>query len=204
MSAPPRPMRCYSTRLRLTSVAAISLFIASALPAMADGEFFQGDYASGASSVVGSIVRGPVGASIGWSEFDDGNALSANFTYGLSVPALGDGATFRFGPTARLDQDDNLDLGAKVVFERWAPTDWGSVFVLADYNTILNEYLLLGELTHANSGLSGSLAIQGGDNGFRENTFILGYAIPQTPFGLRLGYRVNARQAVIGFTINTF
>lgn len=75
MSAPPRPMRCYSTRLRLTSVAAISLFIASALPAMADGEFFQGDYASGASSVVGSIVRGPVGASIGWSEFDDGNAL---------------------------------------------------------------------------------------------------------------------------------
>ena len=171
---------------------------------MADGEFFQGDYASGGSSVVGSIVRGPFGVALGWSEFDNGNALSANVTYGLSVPALGDGATFRFGPTARLDQDDNLDLGVKVVFERWAPTDWGSVFVLADYNTILNEYLLLGEVTHANSGLSGSLAIQGGDNGFRENTIVLGYSIPQTPFGLRLGYRFKARQAVVGFTVNTF
>lgn len=196
--------RCRSAQLRQTCIMAIALSLMSTLPAMADGEFFQGDYASGASSAVGSIVRGPFGAAIGWSEFDEGNAISANFTYGLPVPALGDGATLRFGPTARLNQDDTLNLGAKLVFERWSPTDWGSVFVLADYNTILNEYLLLGELSHANSGLSGSLAIQGGNNGFRENTLVVGYSIPETAFGLRLGYRINARQAVIGFTINTF
>lgn len=197
-------LRSQRMRLQATCIAALSLCLGSSLPAVADGEFFQGDYASGASSLVGSVVRGPFGAAIGWSEFDDGSAATANFTFGLPVPALGDGATFRFGPSARLDQDDKLNLGAKLVFERWSPTDWGSVFVLADYNTILNEYLLLGELSHANTGLSGSLAIQGGNNGFRENTIVLGYSIPQTPFGLRLGYRVNARQAVVGFTINTF
>ena len=197
-------LRCANAHLRRACVAALSLSLASTLPAMADGEFIQGDYTSGASAVVGSVVRGPVGASIGWSEFEGGSAANANVTYGLSVPALGDGATFRFGPTVRLDQDNRLDLGVKVVFERWSPTDWGSVFVLAEYNTILKEYLLLGELSHAHSGLSGSLAIQGGANGFRENTVFLGYSIPETPYGLRLGYRVNARQAVIGFTVNTF
>lgn len=189
---------------RQISASAVSLLLASSLPTLADGEFFQADYASGASSVVGTIVRGSIGASVGWSEFDGGSAFSTNVTYGLPVTALGDGATFRFGPAARLDEAGTLDLGAKVVFERWSPTDWGGVFVLADYNTILNEYLLLGQVSHASSGLSGSLAIQGGDNGFREQTFVLGYSIPRTPLGLRLGYRVRARQAVIGLTINTF
>jgi len=193
-----------SRQVQKQKIAAVFFCMASSVPALADGEFYQADYASGGSSMVGSIVRGPVGASIGWSEFDDGSAVSANFTYGLPVTGLGDGATLRLGPTARLDDAGTLDLGAKAVFERWSPTDWGSIFVLADFNTILNEYLLLAELSHANSGLSGSLAIQGGDNGFREQTFVLGYSIPQTPLGLRLGYRVRARQVVVGMTINTF
>jgi hypothetical protein len=44
--------------------------------------------------------------------------------------------------------------------------------------TIQHEHLVLGELSHRLSGLNASFAAQGGDNGFRENTLVLGYAIP--------------------------
>lgn len=171
--------------------------------AQANGEFFQLDYAPRASTVIGSVVRGPWGAALGWSDFAGGGAFSANITYSLPVAALGESAVFRFGPSARSDRAGSLDLGAKVVLERWAPTTFGSVFVLADYNTIKNEYQLLGEVAHWDSGLSAAVSIQGGDS-FRENSLFLGYDIRETPVRLRLGYRFREKRAVIGFAINTF
>jgi len=185
-------------------VVALLLGLPWALPAMADGEFFQLDYAPGESSVSASVVRGPFGFALGWSDFESGSAVSANATYGVFVPALGDGALIRFGPSSRLDEEDQFDLGAKAVFERWSPTSWGSVFVLADFNTIQNEYLLLGELSHAASGLSASLALQGSDEDFQENTLVVGYGIPQSRVRLRLGYRFEAQQVVVGFSVSTF
>lgn len=185
-------------------VLALSLGLPWALPAMADGEFFQLDYAPGASSVSASVVRGPFGFGLGWSDFEFGSAVSANATYGVRVPVLGDGAIIRFGPSLRFDEEDQFDLGVKAVFERWSPTSWGSVFVLTDFNTIQNEYLLLGELSHAASGLSASLAMQGGDANFQENTLVVGYGIPQSRVRLRLGYRFDAQQVLVGFSVNTF
>jgi len=185
-------------------VGACVLAFGGAVPATADGEFFQFDFAPGASTVVGSVVRGPLGAALGWSDYVGGSALSANVTYSAALPVLGDGALVRLGPTARRAQDNDIDIGAKVVFERWSPTDRGGVFLLADFNTILNEYLALGELSDQKSGISGSFAIQGGDYGFRENTLVLGYAVPDSRVRLRLGYRFEAHQVFIGFSLNTF
>lgn len=189
--------------LRLLAIAA-SFGLAGTSSVLADGEFVQFDFAPGASTVVGSVVRGPIGVALGWSEYDSGSAFSANATYSFGLPALGDGALLRVGPSVRLDQDKELDLGAKVVFERWSPTKWGGLFFLADYNTIQNEYLVLGELSHGLSGLNASFAAQGGDNGFRENTLVLGYLIPESCVRLRLGYRFEAQQVLIGFSVNTF
>ncbi len=191
--------------MRLKILASVtSLGLLTALPASANGEFFQLDFAPGESTVVGSIVRGPFGAALGWSDYINGSAFSANITYSVAIPALGDGALLRGGASSRLDQDGDLSMGAKVVFERWTPTDWGGVFLLADYNTILSEYLALAEVSHSRSGLNASFAVQGGDNGFRENTLVVGYAIPESRMRLRLGYRFEAQQAFIGFSVNTF
>ncbi len=185
-------------------VVALLMGLPLALPAMADGEFLQLDYAPGASSVSASVVRGPFGLAFGWSDFESGSAVSANATYGVHVPMLGDGALIRFGPSLRLDEEDQFDLGVKAVFESYSPTSWGSVFVLTDFNTIQNEYLLLGEVSHAASGLNASLAIQGSDEDFQENTLVVGYDIPQSRGRLRLGYRFEAQQVLLGFSVNTF
>ena len=75
---------------------------------------------------------------------------------------------------------------------------------LLNYNTIQNKYLVLGELSLRLSGLNASFAAQGGDNGFRENTLVLGYATPESRVRLRLGYRFEAQQVLIGFSVNTF
>lgn len=175
-----------------------------ALPAYADGEFFQLDYVPGASSVSASAVRGPYGLALGWSDFEAGSAVSSNVTYSVPVPALGTGALLRFGPSLRRDEEDQFDLGAKVVFERWSPTSWGSIFLLTDFNTIQNEYLLLGEFSHADSRLSASFAVQGSDADFQENTLTVGYGIPRSPVRLILGYRFEAQQFLVGFSVNTF
>ncbi|MCC5996408.1 MAG: hypothetical protein JJU18_08580 [Oceanicaulis sp.] len=175
----------------------------SAGPAMADGEYLQFEYARGSSTAVASVVRGPYGAAAGWSEYDSGSALGANATYRWLTPALGSGALVRIGPSVRIDQDTHTDLGAKIAFERWSATPWGSVFLLADYNTIQDEYLLLGELAHARSGLSASLAVQGGES-FSDNTFVLAYRIKQSPLRFRVGYRFEAQQMLVGFAVNTF
>jgi len=194
----------YETKVFKGCAVAAFLSFLGAEPTMADGEFFQLDFAPGASTVVGSVVRGPVGAAVGRSDYDNGHSYNANVTNGLQVPSMGAGAVIRVGPTARLDQDGNLDLGAKVVFERWTPLDWGGAFVLADFNTIAQEYLLLGELAHSQSGLSASLAFQGDNNDFRETTLVFGYGIPKTRARLRLGYKFEAKQALVGFSFNTF
>lgn len=190
--------------IRSAGIVAFTTVLSSAAPAMADGEFLQFDLSPDSSTLVGSVVRGDIGTALSLSLFDGGGALSANTTYSWNFPALGEGALIRLGPTARLDQSDDFNLGAKVVFERWSPTDWGGVFMLADYNTIQNEYLLLTEVSGGQNGLSASFAIQGDDESFRENTLMFGYNIMGSDLRLRLGYKFESEQVVFGFSINTF
>lgn len=172
--------------------------------ALADGEFFQFDLAPNSSTMVGSVVRGNSSTTLALSLYDDGGSLSINTTYSIGVSDLGEGALIRVGPTARRDQAGASDLGAKVVFERWSPTDWGGVFLLADYNTIQSEYLFLAEASNGGSGLSASIAAQGDDDGFRENTLTLGYDIPLSELRLRLGYKFESEVIAFGISVNTF
>ena len=50
----------------------------------------------------------------------------------------------------------------------------GGVFTLADYHSIYEEYLFLGELSHQSSGLSASFAVQGDESGFGKTRWFLG------------------------------
>ena len=76
--------------LRLLAIAA-SFGLAGTSSVLAGGEFFQFDFAPGASTVVVSVVRGPTGVALGWSEYDSGSALSANAPYSFGLTAQGEG-----------------------------------------------------------------------------------------------------------------
>lgn len=183
------------------------VFIATGMigaPAFADGEYFQLDVSPNSGTAVGSVERGRIGAAVGLSKFEGGRSISANTTYKFDLPTIGQGSVIRVGPTVRLDQDDEIDFGAKVAFEQFTSTNFGGVFLLADYNTIASEYLLLAEVSENRYGFSTSFAIQGDDADFRENTLIIGYDVPNSPLRARVGYKFEAEEAVVGFSINTF
>lgn len=190
------------TTVAASVFAVIGLICATSVHA--DGEYFQLDVSPDSGTLVGSVERGKIGAALALSRFEDGRSISANTTYRFDVPALGLGSVVRVGPTVRLDQDDSFDFGAKVAFEQFTSTAWGGVFLLADYNTIANEYLILAEVSESRYGFSTSFAVQGDDADFHENTLMFGYDVPNSPLRARLGYKFEADQAVVGFSINTF
>ncbi len=172
-----------------------------AAPASANGEFLQIDVVPGGSSVTATIRRDRVTATLGWSEFETGHATNLWLSYGFD---LGSGAWLRAGPSARLDDTGRGARGVKLGIERFAMDERMTLFLLGEFNTIQREYQLLAQLGHRASGLSAGFSVQGNDAGFRERTITAGYRFGATPVSLRLGYRIRARRAFVGITVNTF
>lgn len=169
--------------------------------ATADGEFAQVDYAPNASSVTGTVRRDRVTATIGWSDFDGGHATTLWGNYGLP---LGPGAWLRLGPSLRIDESEDVDLGAKIGVERFSMNEHATLFLLGEFNTTAREYLVLAQVGHRASGIAGEVSFQGNNDGFREESLALSYQLREIPVRLRLGYRFDAEEVFVGFSVNTF
>lgn len=172
--------------------------------ACADGAYFQMDLAPSADSFVATAQRGAFGLSLGWSEWATGEATSLYASYSLPLSALGQGTTLKFGPSYRYEPSGPEDVGLRLVVEHYRPTDWGSLFLLGDYNSIKREHMLLAEVGLRDSGLSVAVSLQGDSQGFSEQTLVFGYGIRNTPVRLRLGHRFESDKTFIGLSINTF
>ncbi|MCA2013550.1 hypothetical protein LCM17_18820 [Cereibacter sphaeroides] len=193
---PSTPRVLCPALLALAAMAALT-----GAPAHADGEFFQADYGDEAQSITATIQRDRVTASLGWSGYVGGHATALWVNYGFQV----DGPTwFRLGPALRVDQAGVTEAGVRMALERFTMTDTRTLFLLADANTIQHEFQILGQLGHIPTGLAAELSYQGNDQGFRETTLAGSYRLGDSPFRLRAGYRFNAQEAFIGFSINTF
>lgn len=187
-------------RLRPLGLALLAFGVAQG--ASADGEYLQFDFAPSASSAVASIQRGEHGIALGWSEWDEGSAATAFLS--RSVP-LGGGFVLKAGPSLRWeDRPGEGEAGLRLALERWTPAEWGGIFTLADVNSIRAEYLLLAETSHAGTGLSAALTVQGDNADYRETTATLGYRLGESPVRLRLGHCFVSGDTFVGFSINTF
>lgn len=183
---------------------AVAAAIAVSGPVRADGEFYQFDYAARGSSAVASIQRGSYGVALGWSEWEDGQAVSLFLSRGWPVPQLGQGTTIRLGPSFRQGRGRQRDLGVRATLEHFRPTSWGSFFGLADLNSIKREYLVLAEFSHWETGLAGFASLQGDNDGFHERTLGVSVRLGESPVRLRLGHRFRAGTTFLGLSINTF
>ena len=172
--------------------------------ARADGEFFQLDYAPRNSTFVASIQRDRSGAALGLSESEESKVMSVFLSYGFPMSALGDGTNFRIGPSVRFEEGESSEFGLRVSLEHYRATSWGSVFALADFNSINSEYLALLEVGHTKSGFAAFTAIQGDRTNFREDTVGISLQLRETRARLRLGHRLRARTTFIGISFNTF
>lgn len=189
--------------LRAFALAGVASFTSVVLPttAVANGEFLQVDVAPGASSVTGTVRRGRVTLSLGWSEFEVGHATTVWGNYGFPLAA---GAWLRLGPSLRIDNTSRVDLGLRAGVERFSMGERTTMFLLAEFNTVQREYLALGQIGHRGTGIAGEISLQGGRAGFRERSIAMSYRLGESPARLRIGYRFNARRIFAGFTINTF
>lgn len=182
----------------------LAMALPMATPAQADGLFFQLDYAPKASSAVLSVQRKAVGLSLGWSEWDTGEATTLFANYALPLAALGGGTTLKFGPALRHEAGTATTAGLRVALENYRQTDLGGLFLLADVNSINREYLLLAEWGLRDNPLSIAVSFQGDDGTFHEETLALGYQLPNSDMRLRVGHRFEESTSFIGFAINTF
>ena len=187
---------------RLAPLAALML-LPLAAPASADGTFLQFDLSETASDVVISVVRGrwTLGATL--SDYEDGRAAGASLTYSFPVEGLG---TFKLGPslgrTTGEDADGEIDLGAKASFERYQPTSFGHLYVLAEINSIDSAWF-----TTLQSGFSGGYGIEvsaGGSDAYDATTLALTKRIGDGPISLRAGYRFVTEEVFLGVSVNTF
>ena len=173
--------------------------------ASADGEFFQLDGSVSTATATASVARGPFAFGASAVRFEGGHA------YGLSaiwqLPLETSFVTVKVGPSLGLvrdgDRDDGVELGLKIVAERYLPTDFGSVFLLADLNSIDSSWFVLAQFQLAGPNLSIELS-HGESETYSETSVALSRRLNGGPVSLRVGYRLESREAFAGISINTF
>lgn len=186
-------------RPRLATVAALAL-LPFASPAAADGTFFQFDLSETASDAVISVARGRLTFSANWSRYEDGESAGASVTWSIPVESLG---TFKLGPSLGANsEDDDLELGLKAGFERYQPTSFGHLFMLAEINSIDSGWF--GTLqTGFNNGFGVELSAGGSDT-YDATTLAVTHRLGAGPVSLRAGYKFVAQEVFVGLSVNTF
>ena len=200
----PRP---FPRGLRHAATAAMACVVLSSLApaAHADGEFLQIDRSETTATATLSIARGPLTFGANAVSYDGGRTYGTSVTYQL--PFAEQFATLRLGPSLGYTKDDGEDgsfeAGLKLVAERYIPTDFGSVFLLADLNSIENSWFVLGQLGLSQPGLAIELSYGESDT-YSDTSLAIAKRIGDTPASLRAGYKFDSEEVFVGLSINTF
>ncbi|OOY06038.1 hypothetical protein [Thioclava sp. F28-4] len=178
----------------------LALSLGAGSQARADGTFLQFDAAQNTSDTVFSMSRGKVSFSANFSDYDGGWSTGAAVTRDFALGGIG---TLKVGPSiGRTLDDDNWRLGARVGLERYTPTSFGHVFMLAQYNTIDQDWFALFQAGNR-SGLGLELSAGGSDT-YSERTIAVTQKIDGGPVSIRAGWRALAKEAFVGLSINTY
>ncbi len=173
-------------------------------PVFADGYFLQADVGDETQSLVATAATGALNFGLNLSNYDDGSSAVTSLTYALP---LDDVAVLKLGPSVGVLHENGTwespELGAKLSLERYLGTSFGSVYGLAEFNSIDNAWFLLGQLTFQQPGLSLELS-RGGSDSYHETTVAVQKKLSDGPMSLRAGYKLSSEEFFIGFNINTF
>lgn len=194
---------------RLRRIAAVTMVCGIcplwASTAHADGEFLQLDLSGSTSTGTLSIARGPLTYGASAVSYEGGSTYGLSATYQL--PVAQQFVTLRFGPALGYVKEDGADgsfeAGVKLVAERYIPTDFGSVFLLADLNSIENSWFVLAQLGLSRPGVSFELS-HGKSETYSETSLAIAKRFGDGPTSLRAGYRFDAKEVFVGLSVNTF
>jgi hypothetical protein len=168
--------------------------------AQADGTFFQLDLGRTTADAVLAATRGNLSFGANYSTYEGGWSAGVNATRNFAIPQV---ATLKLGPSLGTGEgEEGLELGAKIIVERYQPTGFGFAFLSGQYNTIANDWFALVQLGNA-KGVSVDFTA-GGSDSYSEQSIALNYRVDEGPLYLRASYRFEAQEAFVGLSINTF
>lgn len=199
-SGPWRAMRPRAVPLAALALAGA---VAVAAPARADGTFFQLDRSGNATSGVLAVQRGHVQFGLSRSDWNGGFHWVGRFLWRFPVQLGSIPVTFSVGPAVQYSHPSAWRGGLSFVAESYNPTSWGSLYLLSDLSTIDASYFFLAQFNHK-SGVGLELAAVGNNAHYTDKTVTLDYRFRNTPYSLRLGRKLQARETYIGFSVNTF
>ena len=196
------PLRRSCSSLHLATVLVVALRPATGL---ADGEFWAIDVSESTRGGVLSASRGEF--NFGASVTDYGEGVSAGLSLTRRIPlSFGiDGLTLSAGPALGFGGGDlsEVELGLTASLQRFVPTEWGSYFLQASVGTINRNFFLQAQATFAEPSLTVGLS-RGGSTEYDETSLSISKQLGDGPVSLRAGYRFQAEEFFVGFSVNTF
>jgi hypothetical protein len=174
-------------------------------PVLADGEYWSIDISDGSRSGVLSATRGDL--TFGATVTDYGDGVSAGLSLSRRLPFDFDlaGLNLSLGPALGFGGGDlsELQLGVTASAQRYVVTEWGAYFLQASAGTISRSFFLQAQATFNGPDLTIALS-RGGSTDYDETTLSVSRPLGDGPVSLRAGYRFEAEEFFVGFSVNTF
>lgn len=166
----------------------------------ADGTFFQLDLAAHASDAVFGATRGKFSFGANHSTYEGGWSAGLFATRDFVIE---DVATIKLGASLGSSEAiDGVELGGKIIIERYQLTDFGFIFLSGQFNTIDNDWFALAQIGDGRK-ISVDLTA-GGSNTYSERAVAVNYRFRDGPTRLRMGYRFDADEVFVGLSLNTY
>lgn len=189
--------------MKITASLGAAALALTPLAALADGTFVQIEQANTTAGAVLAVTRDRLNYGGVVSHWDGGYSVVGSVLYGFDTPF---GANFKVGPALggvyNDGEEDEYEIGVRASLDRWMPTDWGSFYYLAEVSSIDNSWFLLASSGWGDSGF-GTEVSTGGSDSYSETTLAVSKHY-DGPVSLRVGYRFEAAEYFIGFSVNTF
>ena len=186
------------------------LILASALsllPAMvwADGEYWGVDVSESTQGGVLAASRGDWNFGAGYTDYGDGVSASLSLTRTLPWTFGIEGLSMSAGPALGFGGGDlsEVELGLNVGIQRYIAFDWGAVFLQASAGTNRQNYFTQAQLTLSDPGITFAVS-RGASLDYEETSLSVSKQLGDGPVSLRAGYRFNAEEFFVGFSVNTF
>lgn len=174
----------------------------------ADGEYWSLDKSASSTGFVLSATRGEFIFGAGFTDYEDGLSTGVSFSRSLPLNFGVEGLAISAGLAASLTFDDNgeaeaPEFGVTVNIQRYVPTDFGNYFLQANYNTINQAYFLQAQIGFDEPGINLALST-GASTEYNETALTISKRLGDGPVSLRTGYRFDAEEIFVGFSVNTF
>ena len=191
---------------RLTpSMPCAAILVLAAAPAWADGEFWGVDVSESTQGGVLAASRGPWNFGAGYTDYGDGVSASLSLTrtlpfdFGVEGLSLSAGAALGFGG----GDLSEVEAGVTASAQRYIGFDWGAVFLQASAGTNRQNYFTQAQLTLADPGVTFAIS-RGASLDYEETSLSVSKQLGDGPVSLRAGWRFNAEEIFVGFSVNTF